>query len=206
MADYRLRPRTAFGAETPRAITHGAASLTERPDLAIASVAARAGQGAHVASVIEARLGAACPVSAFVEGPELSAFWTGPDQWFVIGDHVRHERLAETLEADLGALASVTEQNDGWVVFDLTGEALGRLLERLCNIDLSAFHAGRAQRTVIEHVPSYVLCRETERSYRLLCARSYALSFAHGLELAMETAASLTERKPCKTSSAISRR
>lgn len=188
MTDFALKPRTAFGLENARAVTHGAATLTERPEIAIASVTARADQGDAVAAVITARCGAPCPVAGYVTGEAFNAFWTGPEQWFVMADHEQHELPATDLKGELGPKASVTDQSDGWVVFDLQGPALTPILEKLANIDLAAFTTGRAQRTVIEHVSCFVLCDAPGQSYRLLCGRSFASSFVHAVETAMKAA------------------
>ncbi|MEE2944749.1 MAG: sarcosine oxidase subunit gamma [Pseudomonadota bacterium] len=179
MTNYRLSPRTAFGASEPMRATIGKATLTERPEFSIASVTARAEQGGIAAKLTS---GVDVSGSEFVQTDTRTVFWTGPNQWFVLDDHSTDETLAQTLKADLGAAASVTEQNDGWVVFDLTGEDLDEVLERLCSINLSELARGRAQRTVIEHVGSFVLCLEQGRSYRLLCGRSFAPSFAHAIK------------------------
>ncbi len=185
MTEFTLTPRTAFGQTEPLEISGSAASLTERPDMAIASVAARKGAADAVESWIERSCGAPCPVAGYATGPERSAFWSGPDQWFVMQDGA--EALASRIKAELGDAASVTDQSGGWVLFDLTGETLAPVLERLCNIDLNTLSAGKAQRTVIEHIGCFVLCETPQRSYRLLCGQSYALSFVHAIETAMNS-------------------
>ena len=179
MTNYRLSPRTAFGASEPIQETIGSATLTERPDFAIASVAARNGQ-AGIAPKLTG--GADVAVSDVVQAGARTVFWTGPDQWFVLDDHGTQETLAQALKSELGDAASVTEQNDGWVVFDLTGAELSKILERLCAVNLSEFQAGHAQRTVIEHVGCFVLCLEQGSAYRLLCGRSFAQSFVHAIK------------------------
>lgn len=188
MTNYHLTRQTAFGVDAAAVRTVGTATLRELPNIALASVTARKGQGDVVAAAIGTKFGAPCAVGAFVQGDQLSAFWTGPNQWFVMANH---EDLAAELKADLGDTASVTEQNDGWVVFELTGEALSNVLERLCNVDLSTLGEGRAQRTLIEHIPCFVLSVDRGRMYRLACGRSYALSFVHAIELALKAANAL---------------
>ena len=196
MTELTLTRRTAFGAIEPQIRAVGNTTLSERPDVALASLTARNGKGAAIAAEIETRCGAPCPVGSFVQSDGMSAVWTGPNQWFLLADHSEYEQLSTALKTDLGDTASVTEQNDGWVVFDLTGDALRDILERLCNVDLTALGAGRAQRTVIEHVPCFLLSLEPNRSYRLLCGRSYAASFIHAISLAMEAAHSLSLAPP----------
>ena len=194
MTDFTLTPRSAFGATEPQVIAQGTATLRERMGVALASVAARAGSGPAATDALAALVGAPCPISGYVRGPGTSLFWTGPGQWFVLSDSDPEEQLTSRLRSELGATASITGQGDGWVVFDLTGDDVGAVLERLCNIDLSAFGPGRAQRSVVEHIPCFVLCAAPGRSYRLLCGRSYAASFTHAMGLAMDTAAALARR------------
>lgn len=178
MDNYHLSPRTAFGSHIPMNETIGAATLAERPDFAIASVAARSGQLGVVAIVTD---GTDVGVAKSVQSGARTVFWSGPNQWFVLADHEAEETLAQMLKADLGDAASVTEQNDGWVVFDLTGARLEPILERLCSINLMMFDAGSVQRTVIKHVACFVICIEEGAAYRLLCGRSFASSFVHAI-------------------------
>lgn len=184
MAEFILSARTSFGATAAKVVSCGAVTLTERPDIVLASVAARAGQSEPVRTNIESRCGAPCPVSGYLTGPPNAVFWTGPDQWMVMSDQAVD--LPAALKAEMGPAASVTDQTGGWVVFDLKGQDLTQTLERLCNIDLNRFGSGRAQRSVIEHIPCFVLCETPNLSYRLLCGRSFALSFAHAIETAMQ--------------------
>lgn len=186
MPDYQLIPRTAFGDDQALVTEIGAAKLTERPDFSIASVSSRAGQG-DISSALTK--GDSVGVSQFVHTDDRCVFWTGPDQWFVMGDHATEENLAQSLSADLGSASTITKQNDGWVVFDLTGDNLNNVLERLCLINLAAFSAGSVQRTVIEHIGCYVLCLDKNTTYRLLCGRSYAVSFAHAIIAMLESVA-----------------
>ncbi|SMX30503.1 Sarcosine oxidase, gamma subunit family [Pelagimonas phthalicica] len=186
MTKYTLFPRTAFGRDAAMIDQIGSATLSERPDFAIASVAERAGQG-DLSPVLTGA--AAVAVSEWQDGLGRTVFWSGPNQWFVLADHDRSEMLAAELKTELGDQASVTEQNDGWVVFDLQGADLTPILERLCPINLAEFGANRVQRTVIDHVGCFVLCLEPGRSYRLLCGRSFAGSFAHGIKTIMGSVA-----------------
>lgn len=193
MSEYRLTPRTACGADQAQSAAFGGCTLTERPDLALASVAARQGFENTVRAALETLIGGALDVGAFVEDAPISAFWSGPAQWFVMADHGAHETLAQTLKDQMGTAASITEQNDGWVAFDLEGAGSDAVLERLCNIELAGFATGSAQRTVIEHINCFVLCREQGRAYRIYCGRSFALSLWHGLETTAASAAAVAQ-------------
>ncbi|GGE48674.1 sarcosine oxidase subunit gamma [Actibacterium pelagium] len=193
MSEIRLTQITAFGRVEAQTASFGDVTLTERPDLAIASVAARHGQESTVRSTLEQMVGGALEVSSFREGNRFSAFWTGPSQWFVMADHDDYETLAASLKETLSRAASITEQNDGWVGFDMDGTDCDAVLERLCNIDLSGFTSGRAQRTVIEHVSCFVLCRKQGCAYRIFCGRSYALSLWHALATTVASATAVAK-------------
>jgi sarcosine oxidase subunit gamma len=189
VSEYRLTPRTAFGAEAPHVVSHGAARLEERPGVALASVAARAGQADAVAAALTALTGGEAGIGGFYDGTPIALFWSGPSQWFAMADRGGDDMLADTLKAHLGDAASITDQSDGWVAFDLTGARLEAVLERLCNVDLAGFGAGGAVRTVIGHMPAFVLCRSPGAACRLLCMRSMATGFAHAVGTAMASVA-----------------
>lgn len=105
------------------------------------------------------------PEMVLVEGPE-----EGPG-----GD------LRADLKVALGDAASITEQTDAWVRFDLKGPDLPRLFEKLCNVDLAARPEGYATRTVIEHIGCYLILRDGVTVYG---PRSMAQSLLHAIETA----------------------
>jgi sarcosine oxidase, subunit gamma len=83
--------------------------------------------------------------------------------------------------------ASLTEQTDGWVRFDVTGPNLPQLFERLCSYDLRAHTPGSATRTVIEHLGCYVVLRATDL-VSVIGPRSSAHSLHHALITAAHSA------------------
>jgi len=87
------------------------------------------------------------------------------------------------LQAKLDGTASITEQTDAWVVFDLAAPDLAPLLERLCNLDFPAATDGHATRTVIDHLGCYLI-RHARGSVRLFGPRSSADSLLHALKTA----------------------
>ncbi len=180
-----LTPRSALGGDAPGVDTVGAFRLEERPDVAIASVAARTGRGEETAARLGALVGQAPGVGALAQGEALEAFWVGPGQWFVLADHGADALVAARLKAQVGDAASITEQNDGWVCLELSGEGLGAVLERLTNVDIARIGAGAAIRTTIEHIGCFLLVDAPGARYRLLSARSFARSLRHALTTAM---------------------
>ncbi|WOI33208.1 sarcosine oxidase subunit gamma [Tritonibacter scottomollicae] len=187
----RLSARTAFGATTARLDSLGPWTLTERPDRALASVAARAADPQQVADRLASRVGGAIALGQLAQGEDHDIFGTAQNQWFVMADHTQQEDLARQLKTELGDMASVTEQNDGWVVFNLSGAGVCRVLERLVMADLAQMPDDSAQRLLLEHMNVVLLCRQHDQSYDILVARSFALSLHHAVTTAMRSAAVL---------------
>lgn len=180
---------TPLGAHVARQDQFVAITLTEDPDWALASVAARLGQEHACRTALSAFLGAALPGPGdAVSGPVFGAFWTGPDQWMIEARYEGHEVLAGEVKAVLGGAASVTDQSDGWCRFDLAGEGLNAVLERLCNLDLGAMGAGSASRTAIEHMGCFVVFRSAGAHVSVIGARSSAGSLHHAILTAMRAA------------------
>ncbi len=100
----------------------------------------------------------------------------------------QHEDIVAQLKPAFGDAASITEQTDAWVRFDLSAPDLAPLMERLCNVDFPAAPDGFASRTVIEHMGCY-LVRRTRGEATLYGARSSARSLLHALEVAAASVA-----------------
>ncbi len=186
---HDLEPITALGGSEPRVDRVAGRTLCEVPDLALASVAARRGHEAACAARLAEILGAPVPgPGRSVNAAPFAGFWTGPDQWMITAAHDTHEGLADEVKSILGDNASVTEQNDAWVTFDLTGDDIRPVLELLCNIDLARFETGAATRATIHHLGCFVLCIETATHCRFHGARASARSLHHALVTAMAAA------------------
>lgn len=180
---------TPLGAHTARQDRVGAVTLTEAPDWALASVAARLGQEDACRAGLTTLIGAAVPGPGGAgTGAVFGAFWTGPDQWMIEARYEGHEDLAGEVKAVLKDAASVSDQSDGWCRFDLAGDGLSAVLERLCNLDLEAMGAGSARRTAIEHMGCFVVCRAAGAHVSVIGARSSAGSLHHAILTAMRAA------------------
>ncbi|MBL9046347.1 MAG: sarcosine oxidase subunit gamma [Tabrizicola sp.] len=178
-----LQALTALGAREAAVITVGPLTITERFDVALASVAARRGRAGDLTKAAKkAGLPLPDPVR-WQAGEPYSAFWTAPEMWLVEAPFASHELIAEMLKAALGEAASVTEQTDAWVAFDLAAPDLAPLLERLSNVDFPAAAAGYASRTMIEHLGCYLI-KHAAGAARLYGPRSSAKSLLHALEVA----------------------
>jgi len=177
---HDLEPITPLGNAEPLTETHGPVTLTEVTDKALASVAARSGREEETASILSEVLGDAPPAPARLAGGTPGAFWMGPDQWMVEAPLDTHEDLAAQLVDRSGGAMSVTEQTDAWCRFDLTGDGLADVMERLCAADVRAFTGGEAVRTAIDHLGCFVLCR-TPGHVSILGPRSAAGSLHHAV-------------------------
>jgi sarcosine oxidase, subunit gamma len=174
---------TALGAHDPKTVTVGPFTITERVDVALASLAARKGRMADLTKTAH-KAGVPLPGPAtHLSSTPYSAFWTAPEMWFVEAPFATHELIADLLRTALGDTASITEQTDAWVIFDLTADDLSPVLERLCNVDFPAVPIGYATRTVIEHLGVYLI-KHGPGSARLYGPRSSAASLLHALETA----------------------
>lgn len=155
---HDLAPLTARGASAPCQDTIGPVTISEAPDWALSSVAARLGQEAACLDALTRLLGAKAPdVAQHVQGKALSAFWIGPHIWMVEAPYATYHNLARQAKTACADSASVTEQTDAWVRFDLTGDGFDRVMERLCNLDMGQMQPGHARRSVIEHLGCYVI-------------------------------------------------
>lgn len=164
---HDLQPLSPLGATEPSRDVIGPVTITEVCDTALASVAARLGKEAATQEVLAEMIGANAPAPSRHAGGELSAFWTGPDQWMVEAPHDTHEELAKQLAGRFAELASVTEQTDAWCRFDLIGDQLGSVLERLCRLIRVAGPAERFN-AVASIIWDVSFCAALQSTYRSL--------------------------------------
>jgi sarcosine oxidase, subunit gamma len=178
-----LKPLTALGLDAPVVTTIGSIHITERFDVALASLASRRGREKDVGKVAKsAKLPLAGP-STLEIGKPYNSFWLSTEQWMVEADFANHEKLEAELKALFGDAASITEQTDAWVRFDVSAPQLLPLLERLCNVDFENVSDGFASRTVIEHIGCYLIKRNATL-VTVYGPRSSAQSLLHVIETA----------------------
>ncbi len=182
-----LKSLTALGHPTAQSDTIGAMTITENTGTALASLAARMGREAEVAALAQAA-GIPLPGPGRSEtAATYGALWLGPEQWMIEAPFASHEDIVAALKPIFTDTASITEQTDAWVRFDVTASDLPTLFERLCNFDLRKAGAGAATRTVIDHLGCYVI-RRSETLVTLLGPRSSAHSLHHALTTAAKSA------------------
>lgn len=185
---HDLAPLCALSSAEPHTNLVAGVTLTENPGHAFASVAARLGQESACADRLGTLLGANAPgVETWVRSDQLSAFWMAPDQWMVIAPFASHEDLAAHLKQRFGTTASITEQTDAWVCFDMQGDGVEQVMQLCANIDIETMRVGSATRSVIHYMGVYVL-RSAPDALTVLGGRSSAGSLHHALLTAMKSA------------------
>lgn len=147
--------------------------VTERTDLALATVIARAGAAASLAARLKERRGMNLPI--------------GPGTWLATQEGATTGWLS-ALRTELGDLAAISDQSDGLAVLRLTGPAVRDELAKLVFIDLhpAAFDVGHVACTVAAHV-GVTLWRLQDgangATFELAVPRSYSASFRHALSV-----------------------
>lgn len=185
---HNLIPITALGGTKAQVDTIGDLTIAECPDWALASVSARVGKTKTLATAFKKVMGIGLPKPA--QSTTLSArtaFWVGPEQYFVEAPFGDVELLADTLAKALKNNASVTEQTDGWVRFDLNGPHCSDVFERLCGLDTRALKTGVVSRTILEHLGCFIL-RRADTHFSVFGPRSSAGSLHHALVASAKSA------------------
>ena len=188
MPDLRLIPRTPLGGAEPRIDRIGAVTITERVDMALASLACRLGRETPFTEAARQLFGLELPAPERVTANgDWTALWTGPQQWLIEAPFATHEDIAAILKTGFGDTASITEQTDGWVRFDLTGPEVWAVLERLTPIDTRKMREDSIRRSVLEHLGCFVIRRAG--GFSVLGPRSSARSLHHALAAAARSIA-----------------
>lgn len=182
---HDLDPTPALGGTVPQVDAVGEIVIREVWPLAIASVAARQGSVEACMRALESFLGSVPDVGQALSEDGRTAFWVGPEQWFICSDA---EDLPTSVKSAVGEAASVTEQSGAWAAFDLAGERLPDLVERLCNVPIRTMPAGAVQRTIIHHLGCFVW-RRSEVEVRILGPRAAARSLHHAIMVAARSIA-----------------
>jgi sarcosine oxidase, subunit gamma len=182
VADAVLKSLTALGSDTPKTVEIGGYRITERFDVALASLATRRGRENDVAKAAKAAKLVLPEPARAAASVSYGAFWLSPLQWMIEASFADHEDISGHLKKVFGDAASITEQTDAWVRFDVKATNLHLLFERLCNVDMPQTPVGYAGRTVIEHIGCYLIKREAGE-VTLYGPRSMATSLLHALEV-----------------------
>jgi sarcosine oxidase, subunit gamma len=177
-----LSSSTALGAAVPRVVEVGGFRIAERDDVALASLAVRRGREKDVAKAAKTGKVPLPRAGVALTGVPFGAFWMTPEMWMVEADYAAHGDIVAALKPAFGDAASITEQTDAWVRFDISGD-LEPLLARLCNVDFGVAAVGFATRTVMEHTGVYLIRRGAD-AVTVYGPRSSAHSLLHPIEVA----------------------
>lgn len=159
--------------------------VEQRSGFALATVMARKGVAAvaiGAALGVELRDGPCCSM-----GAGLVLLGTGPGSWLAYADTAPAD-WAAGLRERLGPLASVSDQSGGYAIFRLSGPGARTVLQRGAAIDFhpAAFAAGAVATTVIAHIGVVIRQVDDAPTYDVALFRSFAGSFRHWLDTAIE--------------------
>lgn len=187
MADtaLQLKTRSAFDdLLVPGGPKDAGIVVAERPDLQIASVAARS---PAFAQAVKTAYGIDLPDgSKRVVANGFVFLGTGPRTWLAI--RAGGAPLAVELRQSFGTSAAVADQSDGYGVLRIAGSKVRALLEKGMPIDLHplAFAQDDVAATTCGHI-SLVLWRvDTDSTFEVALFRSLCGSFWHWLAASAE--------------------
>ncbi|WP_425071986.1 sarcosine oxidase subunit gamma [Sagittula sp. S175] len=174
-----LNARSAAHGLTP--VTHGTCSLTEAPARTMTSLMPFQGQVQALTDALRKAYGVTFPApgQCLTEG-DTTIVWTGRGQAFLIGP---------APDDALTPHAALTDQTDGWVTLDLTGDDARHVLARLIPVEFSpgAFPPEACARTQLQH--AHILLHRIENGFRIRGFRSMARTIVHEIADAMAAVA-----------------
>jgi sarcosine oxidase, subunit gamma len=182
VVDQVLKSTTALGHDAPKVMNIGGYRIEERIDVALASVTSRRGRDNEVTKLARTKMVPLPPPSTAETGQTYGAFWLSTGQWMIEAPFATHEDIAAHLKSIFDDAASITEQTDAWVRFDVSAPDVHPLFEKLCNVDLARAAVGFATRTVIDHLGCYLIKR-AEGDVSIYGPRSSASSLLHMLDV-----------------------
>ena len=112
----------------------------------------------------------------FARAPGMRAIWAGPQRWLVVAESDVEAALTDRL----GPGATVTDQTDARVVFQLSGPRARDTLAKGCGLDLhpSVFAPGHVAWALVAHVACALWQEDEAPTYAVAVPRSYAGSVA----------------------------
>jgi len=179
---------TALGGSVPRDDVIGTIRITEITTTSLASLAMRRGEAAAFTKAAAKAFGTNLPAPGQRQGDHArGVIWMGADQFLVEDDTGTADmagEFAQWLGTTFGDSASITDQSDAWVRFDIRGDDTPAMLERLSAADTRQMLAGAAVRTPVHHMLCVLVCRETGTAFTLYGPRASAQSLHHALTTA----------------------
>jgi heterotetrameric sarcosine oxidase gamma subunit len=179
----RFARRSAFAGllQPVHAANAAGVSVSECPDLQMATVIARQGRDA-LAGRIQAAFGVGLPAGPHWTGNRgLALVGTGPRTWLAVLEE--GGPLFGDLRTALGDAAAISDQSDGYAVMHLSGPKARATFEKGLGVDLhpTAFRAGDAAVTTCSHLGVILWQLDETPSYRIALFRSLAGAFWHWL-------------------------
>lgn len=161
--------------------------VVDRDGLGLATVTVRRGQLEALAQRIRERYGIELPRGNIRKEAHRRAFaGLSPETWLATSEKGGNE-FSASLRDEIGALASISDQSDGYAVLRLTGTAVRDTLAKLIPIDVHprAFKPGDVASTIASHI-GITLWRLDDAAdatpmFEVAVFRSLAGSFWHAL-------------------------
>ncbi|WIY24369.1 sarcosine oxidase subunit gamma [Parasedimentitalea psychrophila] len=177
-----LQMMTPMGNTTPTVEHYGSTCIAEHCGIELVSLAARRGQTETLQDYVEKELGVRLPkVGGSVTGTDVSAWWTGPDQWMIEARWDIKLALTGRVAQVIGKLGSVVDQSDGWVRYDISGPDVISMFEKLTAIDVQMMQSGTVVRSAIHHIGCFIRCETAGDDYSVYGPRSSADSLHEAL-------------------------
>lgn len=121
--------------------------------LGLATVIVRRGQLSALTDRVRERFGIVLPHGPYRRAVGSLAFaGTGPEAWLAMRD--TPDGFTELLTSEIGAMAAVADQSDGYAMLRVSGPKVRSALEKIFPLDLhpSAFKPGDVASTVASHM------------------------------------------------------
>ena len=155
--------------------------LAERPFLGYVNLRGDAGDTTFLAAV-EGVLGVALPLdpNTTAEGEDVTACWTGPDEWLLILPPGAQTRAVAALgEALTAHHASAVDTTGGYTLVNVAGARRRELLAKGCTLDLHprSFSPGQCAQTNLGKAGVLLIPRgdgSDAQSFDVIVRRSFA--------------------------------
>lgn len=161
--------------------TIGVAGVRIREIAAPAGLAiiARRGRSADVAAVLSRHVGSTVMDAAKrAAGNGIAISGMSPGQWLALAQPSADRAVLDALRADLDGLAAVTDQVDGRVVIEVSGNRARDALAKGIAVDLDpvAFKVGDLAQTSASHIGLQISLIDAAPTFEIVSARSTAPS------------------------------
>jgi methylglutamate dehydrogenase subunit D len=114
-----------------------------------------------------------------VSAGAIGFLWTGAGQWLAMTKGEDGTALERRLRADLGDLASISDQSDGRVIIRVSGARARDALAKGVPVDLhpGAFRRGDAAVTTVAYIGVTLWQVDDAPTYELILPRSFSADF-----------------------------